>query len=120
MGQLFFFCKDISRTGFHIPQNSIIERWNLTQYNVKSGGDANVMYRVQVGAYSKKENADNQVKKLKSDGFDTYLIQVDGLYKVQVGAYSVKTNAENMIAKLKEKGYGCFITTKGGQAVSEA
>ena len=86
---------------------------------MKSGGDANVMYRVQVGAYSKKENADNQVKKLKSDGFDTYLIQVDGLYKVQVGAYSVKTNAENMIAKLKEKGYGCFITTKGGQAVSE-
>lgn len=99
---------------------SIIEKWNLTQYDVKSGGDTDVMYRVQVGAYSKKENADNQVKKLKSDGFDTYLIQVDGLYKVQVGAYSVKTNAENMIAKLKAKGYDCFITTKGGQAVSEA
>ncbi|MBO7695387.1 MAG: SPOR domain-containing protein [Methanobrevibacter sp.] len=33
------------------------------------------MYRVQVGAYSRKENAENMVKKLKESGFDAVLIK---------------------------------------------
>ncbi len=80
----------------------------------------NVMYRVQVGAYSKKENADAQLEKVKAAGFDTYMVQVGGLYKIQVGAYSKKSNAENMLAKIKAAGFDAFITTKAGSAVSES
>ena len=32
------------------------------------------VYTVQVGAYSKKTNAENMVKKLKSDGYDAYVV----------------------------------------------
>lgn len=91
-----------------------------------SGGGGNVstdnktLYRVQTGAFSKKSNADALVAKLKAAGFDTYMVQVDGLYKVQVGAYSKKENAENQMAKLKAKGFDAFITTKTGSAVSSA
>lgn len=76
------------------------------------------LYRVQVGAYSKKENAGNQLKAVKAKGFDAFIIQVDGLYKVQVGAYSVKANAEAQLAKVKAADFDAFITTKAGIAVS--
>ncbi len=74
------------------------------------------LYRVQVGAYSKKENADKQLKAIKAKGFDAFITQVDGLYKVQVGAYSVKANAEAQLAKVKAAGFDAFITTKAGVA----
>ena len=76
------------------------------------------LYRVQVGAYSKKANADAMLEKIKKAGFDTYMVQVDGLYKVQVGAYSKKSNADAMKAKLKASGFDTYITTKSGTAVS--
>lgn len=34
------------------------------------------LYRVQVGAYSKKENAENMQKKLKADGYDAIIVEV--------------------------------------------
>lgn len=76
------------------------------------------LYRVQVGAYSKKANADAMLEKIKKAGFDTCMVQVDGLYKVQVGAYSKKSNADAMAEKLKASGFDTYITTKSGTAVS--
>lgn len=78
-----------------------------------------VLYRVQVGAYSVRENAAAQLKKVMSAGFPTYMVKVDDLYKIQVGAYSVKANAEAMLAKIKKAGFDAFITTKAGTAVTE-
>lgn len=83
-----------------------------------SNEEADVIYRVQIGAYSVKSNAEAQLARVKAAGFDTYLVQVDGLYKVQVGAYKVKANAEKMLAKVKAAGFDAFITTKGGEAVT--
>lgn len=88
--------------------------------NLNSGSSDNgVMYRVQTGAFSVKENADRMLERVKAAGFDTYMVQVDGLYKIQVGAYSVKTNADAMLGKVKAAGFDAFITTQEGQAVSE-
>ena len=77
------------------------------------------LYRVQTGAFSKKANADALVAKLKSKGFDTYMVVAGGLYKVQVGAYSVKANAEAQMKKLKNAGFDAFITTQSGTAASQ-
>lgn len=76
------------------------------------------LYRVQTGAFSVKANADAMLAKVKAAGFDTYMVQVDGLYKVQTGAYSVKANAEAQVNKLKAAGFDAFVTTKSGSAVS--
>ena len=88
--------------------------------NLGSGqsSDNDVLYRVQTGAFSVKENADRMLEKVKAAGFDTYMVQIDGMYKIQVGAYSVKSNADAMATKLKAAGFDTFITTQGGQAVS--
>lgn len=86
-----------------------------TSANPQSTG---TIYRVQTGAFSKKENADAMIAKVKSAGFSTCMVKTDGLYKIQVGAFSNHTNAEAMVNKLKAAGFDSFITTKGGEAVS--
>lgn len=76
-------------------------------------GSSGVLYRVQTGAFSKKENATALEAKVKAAGFSTYIAQVDGLYKVQVGAFSNKANADAQAAKLRAAGFECFVTTNG-------
>ena len=69
------------------------------------------LYRVQVGAFSKKANAEALCAKLKVEGFDTLIVKVGKYYKVQVGAYGVKSNAENTLQKLKDANHrDAFIT----------
>ena len=41
-----------------------------------STAKSNVLYRVQVGAFSNKENAEAYVKKLKAAGFDAFITEV--------------------------------------------
>lgn len=97
---------------------NIIERWNLTKYDVKKTTSSTVMHHVQVGAFSVKKNAEALMKKLKKAGFDAIIVNSGGLHKVQAGAFSSKANAESMLEKLKNAGFDAFIITKGGQAVS--
>ena len=80
----------------------------------KPQGDAKNLYRVQLGAFEKKDNATAFAAKLKKEGFDTYIVQIGKYYKVQVGAFGVKKNAEAMLEKLKKVGHDdAFITYSG-------
>jgi len=67
------------------------------------------LYRVQVGAFKKKENANRLLNELKSKSIDCFIKEENGLYKVQVGAYSVYANAEKMKKRLESMGYKPFI-----------
>ena len=68
-----------------------------------------VIYKVQVGAYLLKVNANNVLKKLKKRGFNPILVKSGKLYKVQVGAYSKIKNAQNIQKKLKNFGFKSII-----------
>lgn len=74
------------------------------------------IYRVQVGAFSKKAYADRKLQAVKSAGFDdAFLACVDGnLWRVQVGAFAVKDNAVKMQARLAEAGFTGFVTRLSG------
>lgn len=67
------------------------------------------LYRVQVGAYSQKTNAENMAAKLKAKGFDGIIVTVGKLYKVQTGAFSVKANATDLQSRLKAAGFDAII-----------
>ena len=69
------------------------------------------LYKVQVGAFRVKENADAFAKELKEKGFDTFVTKIGEYYKVQCGAFKVKSNAEALLNQLIAKGYAdAFIT----------
>ena len=67
------------------------------------------LYRVQVGAYRNKENADRLLNSLLVEGFPAFMIQEDGYYKVQVGAFQVLTNAIKMELRLRRFRYNTYI-----------
>lgn len=70
------------------------------------------LYRVQVGAFSKKEKAFALEAKLLAEGFETCIAKADGFYKVQVGAYATQALANNKVAELKRKGYNAIVSTE--------
>ena len=78
-----------------------------------------VTYYVQIGAYSIKANAENQLKMVKAKGFsDAFITKVGNIYKVQTGAFNIKTNADTQLEKVKKSGFkDAFVTTIGGGAV---
>ncbi len=68
-------------------------------------------YRVQTGAFTQPEYADDMLYRLQSQGFPAS-IQKDGeYYKVQVGSFSQLSNAVRMEQVLRRHGYSTFITT---------
>src|SRR5690625_3189493 len=70
---------------------------------------SNKLYKVQIGAYANKANADQQAFRAKGRGFDHYIVRQDGLYKVQIGAYANKKNAEAQANKAKKAGFDVYI-----------
>lgn len=67
------------------------------------------LYRVQVGAFRNRQNADRLLNELKSQGYPAFMVMTDGLYKVQVGAFRNLDNAVKLEARLKRQGYDTFI-----------
>lgn len=90
----------------------------LSGSTISNPSTTGVLYRVQTGAFSVKDNADKMLAEVEAAGFDTYMVKVNGLYKIQVGAYSVKANADAMASKLEAAGFSTYITTQRGDAVT--
>ncbi|EEG78631.1 polysaccharide deacetylase family protein [Dethiobacter alkaliphilus] len=79
---------------------------------------ARQLYRVQAGAFSSRQGAEEQVKNLKEAGFDAFIISpapengdLSGqkLYRVQAGAFSSKERAKEQVRRLKEAGFDAFF-----------
>ena len=68
------------------------------------------LYRVQVGAYSKRENAEKKLRQISAAGVDCFITDLqDGYYRVQCGAYFVKGNAEAKMNALRHMGFDAII-----------
>lgn len=77
---------------------------------------AETLYRVQVGAFSKKANAERKMAAVKAAGFDAFVVCVDGkLWRVQVGAFRERDNAVRMLQQIQAAGFLGFVTTNGGK-----
>ncbi len=73
---------------------------------------AGKLYRVQVGAYSVKENAEKKLRQISATGTDCFITDkdpVDGFYRVQCGAYSIEDNAIRKMNELQYMGFDAII-----------
>ncbi|MBM7556163.1 cell division septation protein DedD [Halanaerobacter jeridensis] len=66
------------------------------------------LFAVQVGAFSKKDNAEGLVNKLQNKGFTAY-ITTKNPYRVQVGAFKTKEAAEELGKELQKIGFPVYI-----------
>lgn len=104
---------DIVLTQFEKPANqsesvkNTRANWGQEYYNQFAKSK---YYRVQIGAFKNKANAEKLQQQIKVKGFDCILKQYGGLYKCQVGAFGVELNAEKLQKQLINEGFvDCFI-----------
>ncbi|MDD5382569.1 MAG: SPOR domain-containing protein, partial [Candidatus Margulisbacteria bacterium] len=62
-------------------------------------------YKVQAGFFVVKTNANNMVSKLKSQGFDAFIVKLGRGWRVQAGAFKSKKYALERQRALKAKGF---------------
>ena len=67
-------------------------------------------YKVQVGAFRTKSNADQRLAKLVKLGIGATIKQSGNYYKVQAGAFSNRDNAVNLLEKIKPFFEDAYIT----------
>lgn len=86
---------------------------NVMCVYLKKDVQEKVLWRVQTGAFGKKENADRLAQELLKKGFEDIWVRKIGCYwKVQLGAFSVRLNAERLADRLQAAGYKTYITNK--------
>ncbi|MEC1478350.1 N-acetylmuramoyl-L-alanine amidase [Bacillus haynesii] len=82
--------------------NGLARAFNLSKKSA-------AFYKVQIGAFRNKANADSLAAQAEAKGFDAIVIYRDSLYKVQIGAFSSKENAEALVQQAKNAGFDAFI-----------
>lgn len=77
---------------------------------------AKMIYKIQIGAYREKANAQKMADKLKKAGFPAAIVTVDDLMKIQAGAFSVRANAEKRLEAVKKAGFlNAILVTVGDE-----
>lgn len=64
-----------------------------------------ILYKVQIGAYKEKANAESMLKKLRGAGFDAIIVNQNGYMKVQCGAFESQNNAKKLMHDLEKHGF---------------
>ncbi len=77
--------------------------------SVAQSQPAAVNFRVQVGAFRRRENADARMAQLKQDGYDPYIITSGDLFRVIVGAFTDRENAVRLQEELHARGYDVLV-----------
>lgn len=67
------------------------------------------MYKVQIGAFQKKSNAEALGEKASKLGYDAYIYSANGVYRVQIGAFKDKKNADNLAGMAKKNGFDTYV-----------
>lgn len=110
------YASDLILTQFEKPLNQsnavkeLRRQYATNYYNLYSSTIS--LYRVQIGAFSKRINAEKLQQEIRKKGFECIIKQVNNLYKCQVGAFSKRENAEAQLKKLKDAGFNDAFITK--------
>ena len=67
------------------------------------------LYKVQVGAFKQRANANALSEKLSKAGFTNFISSENGLFKVQAGAFKDKNNADELMQKLRRSGFQAYV-----------
>lgn len=86
------------------PRYKVFDESGKIVYEIKQ-----VEYKVQVGSFSNKENAEKRVKELAAIHIDSFIFEEDKQYKVQAGSYALKQNAMNRVGQIENLGFKAII-----------
>jgi N-acetylmuramoyl-L-alanine amidase len=67
------------------------------------------LYKIQVGAFKQRNNAESFSARLKNDGFQNFITSDNNLFKIQAGAFKERKNADELAQKLRNSGYQPYV-----------
>lgn len=107
--------EDLKKEGEAIGK-AVKEFLNLKEVTAKPeipSEENRVLYRIQIGAFKLKANAESYVEYVKRRGFDAFYKEDssgDGIiYRIQAGAFENKSYAQEHLRQLRESGIESFI-----------
>lgn len=74
------------------------------------GDVGSAAFRVQVGAFRSRKNAEVLVRRLQEDGFQPFINYSAGMYRVRIGPFSNRADADGLAEELRAKNYDVFVT----------
>lgn len=86
------------------PRYKVFDESGNVVYEIKQ-----TEYKVQVGSFSNKENAEKRVKELAVLRIDSFIFEENKQYKVQAGSYALKQNATNRAEQIENLGFKAII-----------
>jgi N-acetylmuramoyl-L-alanine amidase len=89
--------------------NGLARAFNLRRKTTPAPSPGQGVYRVQIGAFRTRENAERLAERAISKGFETYVYQEDGLFKVQIGAFADRSRAEELASRAEREGFDAFV-----------
>ncbi|MEK9726724.1 MAG: SPOR domain-containing protein [Candidatus Margulisiibacteriota bacterium] len=97
------------------PVSSKPSSINSSQPVKVSAPTKKVIYRVIAGSFSNFNNANRELQRIKSLGFNGYVWSLTSAsnkisYKVQLGAFSSQESAQILVSQLKKKNISSFIS----------
>ena len=99
-----------------IRDDMIFEAWGLLDKK-KPISINKTLYRVQVGSFRVRENADKLSEELRNKGIANFVKIYPGYYKVQCGAFYNKDNAFSLRDKIKAMHYDAFIVSENNYKI---
>jgi cell division protein FtsN len=76
---------------------------------VTAASPAGRMYRVQIGAFGSRANADERAAALRAAGFSPYVVREGTLFKVRAGVFRERSEAEALAERLRARGFAVTI-----------
>jgi N-acetylmuramoyl-L-alanine amidase len=67
------------------------------------------VYRVQIGAFGNRSNADERAAALRAAGYTPYVVREGNLFKVRTGEFRERRDAEALAGQLRAKGFAVTI-----------
>lgn len=80
-----------------------------TQQTVSAPQPIQKPYTIQVASLIQEDSAQKELIKLKSLGFEAFVVKGEKHYVVYVGAFSTKEEAQALLTKLKPTYKDCYI-----------
>jgi N-acetylmuramoyl-L-alanine amidase CwlA len=95
-------------SGKYCPRK-LLPTWDNFKAGIGNQGSPGTLYKVQIGAFSERGNAEQLADQATAAGFDNFIVHEGGLYKVQIGAFSDRGNAVALADQASNAGFDVYI-----------
>ena len=103
-----FFDQNLAATADAIA-DGIVKTFDEVERKQEESGEISGFYAVQTGVFRQRANAEEELRRLRAQGFDGYMVAKNGLYYVRAGAFRNLNYAVERERQLRQRGFDTLI-----------